>query len=153
MVREIHKAMIVIEGGPQPGMYRMDVIEHDDDLWLVPEWNDDRVCGVTMPARIVSLRTIPHGRLETPDVQFMVSSPVPWPVLEGRLTRDGERLYDVVERPQIPFPIPAAPRSRPARRGLAARLAEFYLSRRTVILTWSAAASVGLLAAGFLALE
>lgn len=149
MVREIHKAMIVVEGGPRPGMYHMDVIEHDDDHWLVPEWNDDRDFGVAMPARMVSLRTIPHARLAAPDLRFMVSSPVPWPVLEGRLTRDGERFYDVVEKPQIPFPLPAAP----LRPGIVARLREYCSQRRNVVLTWFAAASVGIVAAGFMALE
>lgn len=97
----ILKATLNLLGGDRPGIHHMDAIEHEGQVWLVPEWLDFHAEGVTMPARIVSLATIPHDRTSVAGMEIVVSFPVPAAVFFGSLREDAERSYTVIERPDI----------------------------------------------------
>ena len=102
---KIFKAMLTLQGGTTPGIHKMDAIEFEGHVWLVPEWIDFHAEGITMPARIVSLANIPHERTTAPGMEVVVSFPLPAAVFAGTLKEDLERKYTVVEKPNIRLPI------------------------------------------------
>lgn len=101
----ILKAFLTLQGGDTPGVHTMDVIEHEGQLWLVPEWFDYHAEGITMPVRIVSLSNIPHERTTARGMEVVVSFPLPAAVFAGKLKEDLERKYTIVEKPNIRLPI------------------------------------------------
>jgi hypothetical protein len=103
---KIYTAMLVIsenDDGTGGSVSSMDVIEHKDYFWLVPEWLDYTSQGVSKPVRIVSLKTIPHEK-SVGDPGFVVSGPVPKSVFEGQIPPGQEQLYIVIESPDIVVP-------------------------------------------------
>ncbi|MCF3628191.1 hypothetical protein RJ527_08950 [Thalassospiraceae bacterium LMO-SO8] len=103
---KIYTAMVIIsenDDGKGGAVHTVDVIEHGDYFWLVPEWLDLQGKGVSKPARIVSLKTIPHERGEG-DPEFVVSDPVPKSVFDGRAPEELAKRYIVIESPEIVVP-------------------------------------------------
>ena len=105
---KIYTAMLIIsenDDGTGGNVSSMDVIEHEDYFWLVPEWRDYTSKGVSMPSRIVSLKMIPHTQyMKVEDHQFAVHGPVPKSVFEGHVPQELENQYVVIEEPDIVVP-------------------------------------------------
>lgn len=78
-----------------------DVIEHEQKLWLVPEWLPGSTSGTERPARIVCLDDLP---LETPilrqqdQADWVLGVPLNSDVLAGRRVSKSPL---VIERPDI----------------------------------------------------
>jgi hypothetical protein len=103
---KIYKAMVIIASDVHETRM-VDVIEHDGEFWLVPEWLDNQVRRLTKPLRIVSLRTLPHQRIAGKDhpPDFVVNDPVPKYVFDGRTPPQEADKYVVVEGPEIYIPL------------------------------------------------
>ncbi|WP_169731733.1 hypothetical protein [Sphingomonas jaspsi] len=86
----------------EQGLCEMDVIEHDGEHWLVPEWLQHTKEGWMTPIRIIRLIGLQHQR-GTVWGDFLVNDPIPEAVIEGRLPKGPSR-YTVVERPDIRVP-------------------------------------------------
>jgi hypothetical protein len=103
----ILKAMIAV--GSQ--LHKIDAIEHDGKLWIVPYWFDIPERGVTKPGRIIRVDT-----LRTQDVrggQFgdvVVHDPLPKEILEMNCPEQMLKQFEYVDHPNIEFPIDARPR-------------------------------------------
>lgn len=94
---KIFKTMITFPDG----IYTIDTIEHEGELWLVPEWIDGTPSeGYSMPVRIIR---IPLLHEAGPDVSadYIVSYPLPKDVLDGAIPMELAHVCDVIESPQI----------------------------------------------------
>jgi hypothetical protein len=100
---KIYKATVIVAADVHRTC-RMDVIEHDGEFWLVPEWLDNQVRRLTKPLRIVSLRTLPHQRGNARP-EFVVNDPVPKYVFDGRIPPEEAGKYVVIEDPEIYIPL------------------------------------------------
>jgi uncharacterized protein YodC (DUF2158 family) len=103
---QILKATVILQSTAHE-VHTVDVIEHEGQFWLVPEWYDNQAQGVTMPARIISLATLPHQRGQG-SPEFVVNDPIPKYVFDGHIPPEQAHKYVVQEQPWIRFPIPPA---------------------------------------------
>lgn len=87
----------------------METIEFEGSFWLVPQWVLSRGDKYIRPLRIISLATIPHQRVDGPDYQFVVNSPIAKGVLLGHPPKGQEKLYVIRENPEIVLPNPDVP--------------------------------------------
>jgi hypothetical protein len=84
------------------GLLKMDVIEHEGEPWLVPEWLQNIDQGRMQPAWMIRMFGIAFQ--ETPGGpygDFIVNNPIPQDVLEGQT--DGGQ-FVVIHRPEIWLP-------------------------------------------------
>jgi hypothetical protein len=102
---KIYKCHLIIGGDDGVHSHAlMDVIEHLEKFWLVPEWLDNQVQKVTKPLRIISLETMVHHRMAGGNPDFLVENPVPSYVFDGRIPPQEASKYVVVEGPDIRIP-------------------------------------------------
>jgi hypothetical protein len=89
-------------------IHKVDTIEHEGKLWLVPHWLDSPSEGVTRPNRIIR----PVGAAFAPygEGEFVLEKPVPKELLARETPKAPLPGYEVRELPDIRFPLaPAAP--------------------------------------------
>jgi hypothetical protein len=101
---KILKAMV---GSADTGtIYKVDVIEHDNGLWLVPQWYDVPSEGVSKPARIIRMDTLPYQKMDDPDRfgDFILNVPIPDAVLNLPTPKEPVAGFEVHEMPEINFP-------------------------------------------------
>jgi hypothetical protein len=83
-----------------------DSIEHEGQMWLVPEWVELPAEGWRTPRRLICLNTMPHERKEgDAGGDLVVTLPIPKCVFNGEVPRDAKAKYVMVERPDIRVPI------------------------------------------------
>jgi hypothetical protein len=88
-------------------VYRMDTIEYEGRVWLVPAWLESRATGGRKPERMICLDNLPHQRIDPQDspvdspIHFRLVDPIPKTVLEGRVPPGLESVYVVLEAPEI----------------------------------------------------
>jgi hypothetical protein len=81
-----------------------DVVQHNGDYWLVPQWIESDRPRSKRPARMVSPKTIPHEKMRG-EHQFRISDPLPKWLFDGSPRPRGEqRSLVVLEYPEIEFP-------------------------------------------------
>jgi hypothetical protein len=102
----VYKAHVTIAGEVYE-IHTVDVIEHEGQFWLVPEWLDSPDRKWTKPARIVSLATIQHQTMRGP-IGFVVNDPIPKSVLFGQPSPEEASRFVIVEAPEIQLPHPGA---------------------------------------------
>lgn len=86
----------------EDGVYEMDTIEHEGQMWLVPEWIDIPRKGWSRPARIVCLSLLPHSVMGPQfRCRYAVQNPIPKSVLNGQIQPQLASQYVVVENPEI----------------------------------------------------
>jgi hypothetical protein len=81
--------------------YKFDTIEHEGQLWLVPQWFEYPELGWMSPVRIILLSALPHQPFGQ---EFVLTSPLPKSVLDGWVPEGSG--YVVVEKPSIRIAIP-----------------------------------------------
>lgn len=98
----ILKTMLIVEGVTQ----RMDTIEYDGKLWLVPEWTESRDEGWSRPVRIVHPRRQRFGPMNRSrdKVDFFLEYSIPKAVFSGRVPLELRDEYQVLEMPELIFP-------------------------------------------------
>jgi hypothetical protein len=86
---------------------KMDTIEFEGKLWLVPHWLDEPIRKVTKPARLIRMDLLPHQSMAGTGygADFVVSYRIPKELFE--LTPLKEQLpgYEVLELPELEFPM------------------------------------------------
>jgi hypothetical protein len=88
-------------------VYKIDVIEHDKKLWLVPQWLDVPAQGVSKPARIIRMDTLSHQKC-APSNQFadyVLNVPVPKALLNLETPKQRIDGFEVQEIPEITVPL------------------------------------------------
>ena len=98
------KARLVknLEGANQHD--QCDVVEHNGEYWLVPQWIESDRPRSKRPARMVSLKTIPHEKTRGQH-EFRISDPLPKWLFDGSPRPRGEqRPFVVLEYPEIECP-------------------------------------------------
>jgi hypothetical protein len=85
--------------------YWVPTIEHENGLWLVPEWIETPYPKMPKPTRIIRMDTLGHMDLghHSGDKSLRLlalNDPIPKAVLDGLPLQQGQR-YDVVEAPQL----------------------------------------------------
>src|ERR1700689_2871067 len=86
------KARLVknLEGAKQHD--QCDVVEHNGEYWLVPQWIESDRPRSKRPARMVSLKTIPHEKTRGQH-EFRIRDPPPSRALVMGLTADGAQSF------------------------------------------------------------
>lgn len=84
-----------------------DTIEHEGKKWLVPEWLEAPSEGWKKPARIICIESLPYTRApKNYPGDHLLTTPLSTDVLDGKSnTVEGVEI-DVIEAPDITFPIP-----------------------------------------------
>ena len=101
--QKIFQTAVIISGDPDSKgrPFRMDTIEHEGKMWLVPAWIDLRTEGYSMPVRIVCLDTLGYRPSRMKSLDFLLNDPISKAVLDGQIPPQAEADYLVVERPDI----------------------------------------------------
>ncbi len=105
MGTKIYQTLMYYEG--ENDILCIDTIEYDGKLWLVPHWIEAPTEGWKMPARIVLLDSLDY-RTEPSDApaDYLLKTPMPRDVFEGRIPNGSEGEFVVIERPDVKIPIP-----------------------------------------------
>lgn len=92
----------------QGTIFKMDTIEHEGKLWLVPQWLENREEGWMTPARIILLDVLQHEDIRDSKLpaDYNLNYPIPKAVLDGKTEEQSATEYVVVELPGIKVPIP-----------------------------------------------
>ena len=88
------KKAIVASGSK---ILKLDAIEFDNKLWLVPEGYVNAKEGLTSPVRIIRFDHLRYQQLDGKPYHFQLNDPIPEDVLDGK-TIDK---YEVHENPDI----------------------------------------------------
>ena len=85
---KIRSEKATVQSEDDGALYEIDLVEHDNELWLVPHWYDVPAQGVTKPARLIRLKSLryqpPVGAggpyiVNTPIATALLNSPHPTP--------------------------------------------------------------------------
>lgn len=83
------------------GIYAIDTIEYEGDLWLVPEWIDGTPSeGYSKPVRIIRMPLLQEAGPAV-SADYVVSYPLPKGVLDGEIPTELANVCDVIESPEI----------------------------------------------------
>jgi hypothetical protein len=85
-------------------LFRVDTIEHDGKMWLVPEWLDNPREGWRKPARIVCVDGMSHQRTMAGPTDFVLNTGIAKAVFQGHNQSEEEMRFLVIEGPDIRFP-------------------------------------------------
>lgn len=89
------------------GIFTIDVIYHAGEFWFVPEWNDNREAGWSMPVRIIRVNSVPHSKhLGGPLGDFSIPFGFPKALIFGPYPSEGTPQADRVESPDIRVVLP-----------------------------------------------
>ena len=101
--KTIYRANFVAEDG----LYDVDIIDHNAEFWLVPEWLDNPSEKWSTPARIIRLNSIPHRKcLGSPLADFLILPGVPKAAIFGPYPYIGPLQVEMVEAPDIRVVLP-----------------------------------------------
>ena len=83
--------------------YKVDTIEYEGKMWLVPVWLDSETEDISMPARIICLDNLPYQKIqEGTDYHFVLNCPIPRSIVGGK-NQNYKEIW-VIERPNIILP-------------------------------------------------
>ncbi len=85
------------------------VVHWRDRLWIVPEWIDDAEQAVKKPARLICLDSLHYREHRDRPFRYSVVAPIPSTVLDGTHPAPQFLGFDVVEAPDIAWPLQARP--------------------------------------------
>jgi hypothetical protein len=92
-------------GSDDGSIYQIDVIEHDNKLWLVPQWYDVPAQGVSKPARIIRMDTLPHQKPSGPHREYILNVPIPTALLNLPTPKQPVPGFEIQEMPEITMPL------------------------------------------------
>ena len=81
---------------------KIDTIEHEGSLWLVPNWLDMPAQGLTMPSRLV--RPLWQGFLPYGE-NYVLSDPIPKELVGTESPKLPVAGYEIRELPELRFPL------------------------------------------------
>ena len=94
----------IVQSEDDGSLFEIDLIEHDNELWLVPHWYDVPAQGVTKPARIIRLKSL---RYQPPagDNRYLVNTSIPTALLNLPGPKQAVSGIEVQEMPEISLPL------------------------------------------------
>ena len=99
----IRRAIVVVDDE----FLKMDVIDHEGDPWLVPEWLAANDGSHRIPVRMISLATVPHQVVPSGEpANLVVNDPLPKSLLSGPIPEHEARRFRVLDYPDIRVPTP-----------------------------------------------
>jgi hypothetical protein len=102
---KILRAQLVIEDNGVHHIAFMDVIEHEAQFWLVPDWLENPALKERRPTRLVGLAKLRHSRTAGRP-EFVVEDPIPKSVFyEKAIPPKLENRYEILKAPDIRFQI------------------------------------------------
>jgi hypothetical protein len=104
------KAKALVQAAEDGSLYEIDVVDHDNKLWLVPHWYDVPALGLTKPARLIRLDTLKH---QPPSGQsrYVVNAPMPTALLSLPTPKQPTFGFEVQEMPELSLPLGKTTRS------------------------------------------
>lgn len=93
---KILKTLVMISD--DGSIYTCDTIEHEGNLWLVPEWRADSATGIERPSRIIGLHGLP---LQKPGPNYQGDFLLPIPLSRATLAGSTAQGLVVIEAPDI----------------------------------------------------
>lgn len=108
MIDKIYTAMV---GNDTDGkLHKVDVIEHEGKLWLVPHWLEAPSIQESSPARIIRFDNRPHQRaLGSNFGDYILNGPIPRVLLEPNSPKEPVPGFEYVELPDIHIPASVRP--------------------------------------------
>ena len=101
----IFKTLLAFSDGDDGALYRVDTIEHEGKMWLVPSWLDNPVAGHRIPERLILLDVLPHQKTPDGPADFVLSPGIPKSVFDGEVLPQPGDGFVVIEVPEdIQFP-------------------------------------------------
>ena len=101
----IFKTIMAISDDNDGIIYKVDTIEYQGKMWIVPEWFDNPTLGWRIPVRIILLDVLPHKKTPGGEADFVLNHGIPKSVFyEGHNPPQPEDWFVVIERPDIRFP-------------------------------------------------
>mgnify|MGYP006951119562 CR=1 FL=1 len=91
----MHK-LLVAHLASDDGIFLIDVLQTEADLWLVPQWFDSEDGKYQTPARAIRLDFIAHQKSGIGGADITVNSTIPKSVLAGPDVSAGGTEYEVV---------------------------------------------------------
>ena len=92
---------------PDGYLIRLSVIEFAENLWLVTKWMTHKTEPLKRPERLVQLIGLQFEATENPDkagADYLVSEPIPKPILEGKTPIGASGKFVVLDKPNVTFP-------------------------------------------------
>lgn len=90
---------ITVVGSDNGQVFRVDTIEHEGSLWLVPKWVEVLDPAGQEPARAIRLTGLPYQTAQIAGVDFYLQTPIPRGVLNGETPPEQAIGFVVVDRP------------------------------------------------------
>src|SRR6266545_1129458 len=85
-------------------IYRVDTIEHEGKLYIVPEWLDNPLAGWRTPARLICLDGLPYRATPGAPVDYLLNVGIPKSLFYGESPPQPGELFVVIDAPDIKFP-------------------------------------------------
>jgi hypothetical protein len=85
------------------------VVRWRGHLWIAPEWIDDADRGLQKPARLIRLDTLGHRDHADRPYHYSLIAPIPRSVLDGRHPAPQFLGFEVVEAPDVAWPLQDRP--------------------------------------------
>jgi hypothetical protein len=89
-----------IEG--DAALYQCNAIEHEGEVWLVPNWIPSPAEGYAIPERMIPLRRFRHQMFENRSGDLLINIPVPRALIDGPLSPELKSSIGVRD-PQLKF--------------------------------------------------
>ncbi len=87
-------------------IFVVDVIEHQNALWVIPEWLGNPSLDYEMPVRMIRIEKSHYqemsGAFET---DILITYPIPSSIMEGLEKRLKGEEYETIENPGIKVPL------------------------------------------------
>jgi hypothetical protein len=99
-ILKLLKAMV-----PTPdGLCVVDAVETDDGVWLIPSWLDNCPSkGFSKPAYMIRIHA---QKTRFGECDYLLNTPLPKCVFEGKSTKEFEKLYEIRHLPDLFFDTP-----------------------------------------------
>lgn len=101
----IFQARVIVDGQDA----RCDAIEHEGRFWLVPNWLEYTQEGLSIPARAIGLRSIPHIQMKPDanvDYDLLIGVSLPKFLFDDAPLPPKARGYEILEKPDIRRTLP-----------------------------------------------
>jgi hypothetical protein len=102
---KLHSEKAIVQSEDDGSLRELDIIEHEDQLWLVPHWYDVPAQGVTKPTRIIRLKSLRYQPPVGNHLGYVVNTPIPTALLNVPTPKQPTFGIEVREIPDISLPL------------------------------------------------
>lgn len=102
---KIRSEKAIVQSEDDGSFHELDLIEHDNELWLVPHWYDVPAQGVTKPNRLIRLKSLRYQASAGADNRYIVNTPIATALLNLPTPRQPVPGIEVQELPELSLPL------------------------------------------------